>query len=44
MCNIAFYADCTTLNTNCDQTSDLWLQLELFSELESDLRDALDWG
>ena len=27
----------------CDQTSDLW-QLELASELESDLRDTVNWG
>ena len=24
--------------------SDLWQQLELASELESDLRDTVDWG
>ena len=28
----------------CDQESDLWQQLELASELESDLRDTVDWG
>ena len=28
----------------CDQTSDLWQQLELASELESDLRDNMEWG
>ena len=28
----------------CDQASDLWPQLELASEFESDLRDAVDWG
>ena len=28
----------------CDQASDLWQQLELVSELESDLRDTADWG
>ena len=28
----------------CDEASDLWKQLELASELESDLRDAVDWG
>ena len=28
----------------CDQASDLWEQLELASELESDLRDIVDWG
>ena len=26
-----------------NQASDLWEQLELASELESDLRDTLDW-
>ena len=42
--NIAIYADDTTLYSKCDQTSDLWQQLELASELESDLRDTVDWG
>ena len=32
------------LLSKCDQSSDLWKQLELASELESDLRDTLDWG
>ena len=27
-----------------DQTSDLWQQLELASEIESDLWDTVDWG
>ena len=27
-----------------DQASDLWQQLELASELESDLQDTADWG
>ena len=44
ICNIAIYADDTTLYSKCDQTSDLWQQLELASELESDLRDTVDWG
>ena len=44
ICNIAIYADDTTLYSKCDQASDLWQQLELFSELESDLRDTVDWG
>ena len=35
ICNIAIYADDTTLYSNCDQASDLW---------QSDLRDTLDWG
>ena len=37
ICNIAIYADDTTLNSKCDQASDLWQQLELASELEADL-------
>ena len=37
ICNIAIYADETTLYSRCDQASDLWQQLELASELESDL-------
>ena len=40
--NIAIYADDTTLYRKCDQASDLWQQLELFSELESDLGDTVD--
>ena len=44
MCDIAIYADGTTLYSNCDQASDLWQQLELASEFESDLRDTVDWG
>ena len=35
--NIAVYVDDTTLYSKYDQTSDLWKQLELASELESDL-------
>ena len=42
--NIAIYADDTTLYSKCDQASDLWRQLESASELESDLRDTMDWG
>ena len=37
ICNITIYADDTTLYSKCDQASDLWQQLELASELESDL-------
>ena len=44
ICDIAIYADDTTLCSKCDQASDLWQQLELASELESDLRDTVDWG
>ena len=36
--NIAIYADDTALYSNCDQASYLWQQLE------SDLRDTVDWG
>ena len=34
---IASYAGDITIYSNCDQASDLWQQLELSSELESDL-------
>ena len=44
ICNIAIYADDTTLYSKCDQAFDLWQQLELASELENDLRDSVDWG
>ena len=43
ICNIAIYADDTTLYSKCDQASDLWQQLEWASELESDLRDTVGW-
>ena len=32
------------LSFKCDQASDLWQQLGLPSELESDLQDIVDWG
>ena len=44
ICDIAIYADDTTLYSKCDRASDLWQQLELASVLESDLRDTVDWG
>ena len=34
ICDIAIYADDTTLNSKCDQASDLWQQLELASGLD----------
>ena len=42
--DIAIYADDTALYSKCDQASDLSQQLELAYELESDLRDVVDWG
>ena len=44
ICGIGTYADDTTLYSGCDQASDLWQQLELGSELESDLRGIVDWN
>ena len=44
ICNIAIYADGTTIHFKYDQAFDLWQQLELISELESDLQDTVDWG
>ena len=44
ICDIAIYSDDTTIYSKCDQASDLWQQLVLASELESDLRDTVDWG
>ena len=44
ICNIAIYADDTTLYSKCDQASVLWQQPELAAELESDIRDTADWG
>ena len=37
ICNITINSDDTTLYFKCDQTSDLWQQLELRSKLDSDL-------
>ena len=37
ICNIAIYADDTTIYSKCNQASDLWQQLESASELEYDL-------
>ena len=42
ICDIAIYADDTTLYCKCDQVSDLWQHLEVASELESDLLDTVD--
>ena len=44
ICDIAISADDATLYSTCDQVFDLWQQLELAYELESDLRDSVDWG
>ena len=44
ICNIAIYAGDRTLYSKFDQASDFWQQLELASELESDLQDTVDWG
>ena len=40
ICIIAIYAYDTLLYSKCDQASGLWQQLELASELESDLWDT----
>ena len=40
ICNIVIYADNTTLYSKCDQVFGMWQQLELISELESDLQDT----
>ena len=42
ICDIAIYAN-TTLYSKCDQAFGLW-QLELTSELQSDLCDTVDWS
>ena len=43
ICDITIYADDATLYSKCDWASDSWQQLELASELESALRDFVDW-
>ena len=42
ICNIVIFADNTTLYSKCEQVSDLSQQLELASELESDLCSESD--
>ena len=42
ICNITICADDNTLYSKCDQASDLWQQLKLAFELESNLRGILD--
>ena len=42
ICDIAIYADDTTLYSKCSRASDLWQQLQLASEFESDLRDTVE--
>ena len=37
ICDVTTNGDDTTVFSKCDQASDLWQQLELASELESDL-------
>ena len=43
ICNIAISAD-DTIYPKCDQVSDVWKELELALEFESDLWDLVDWG
>ena len=42
--DIAIYTDDTILRSRCDRASDLLQQLELASELESNLRDTVAWS
>ena len=44
MFNIATYAYDTTFYSKCEETSDLWQQLELASAIKSDPRDTVCWG
>ena len=44
ICDITIYVDDNTLYSKCHQASVLWQQLELASELGSDLQDIADWG
>ena len=40
ICDIAIYTDDITLYSKCYQAPDQWQQLELASELKSDLQDT----
>ena len=44
ICNVAIYADDTTLYLKYDEVSDLWQILLLVSELKSDLQDTVGAG
>ena len=44
ICNIAIYADHTTLYSKTDKASGLWQQLEVTSEIEYHLQDIVDRG
>ena len=44
ICNIAFCAADNTFYSKCDNASDLRQQLELASELGSDLQVTMNWG
>ena len=44
ICNIAIYADDNNLYYECAKESVLWQELELSSELKSDLQDTVDWS
>ena len=44
ICIIAVYADDSTLYSKYKQVSDLWQQLDVASELKSDLQGTIDWG
>ena len=44
ICNIAIYADSTTLCSKCYWATDLWQEPKLASELDSDLLDTVEWG
>ena len=44
VCNVAIYADDTTLFSKCDQASELWQQVEFSPGFESDLRGIVQWG
>ena len=44
ICNISIYADDIALYSKCDEASDLWQQLYLASEFESNHWDTVDYG
>ena len=44
ICNIVIYPDNTTLYSQRNQAPDLYQQLQLACELESDLQDTMNWG
>ena len=43
ICNNSMFTDYNALYSKCDQKSNLWQQVQVAGESESDLKDTIDW-